>query len=406
MTFFISKKFLQEKKKSQTFSLLSSITIIGIAIGVAALIITLSILQGFEKSIQEKLVNLDSHIQIVGFGELPLSQIEKNSEIITEVVGNELRELSKVISELTVVRFKNYTDGMLIRGVENNYFVNKQSLNIKEGSSESLFIENENNIVIGKILADRIQAKLGDKITIFALSGNEIPSSENPPIIEQFIISGIFESGVSKYDDSFAFISFNKAQTLFNFFGKISSYEIQLNNIEKVDSLANQLQEALRHPHFVKTFFDTNRQIFTWLELHKKPIPIVLGLIILVAVFNIISTLLMLILEKRTTIGTIKAMGGTNFLINKIFLLQGFVIAIVGTLLGNTIAFSLLIIQDTFNIISLPSAIYFISTVPISFDWKIYLMVSLISVALCLVSAIVPSWMASRTKIVNSLRFE
>lgn len=410
LTFFLTKKFIQNRKNSRDFSLFSIITIIGIAIGVATLIITLSILNGFEKIITDKLTNLNSHIEVIGFSDNLLPNYQFNQLLIEKTLDGSFKNIYPTISKLSVVSHSNIKEGITLKGISNDYLKNNILLYKKEGNFifDTTSFLNKNKpyeIIIGKSLANKILAKLGDEITIFSLRKNEIPSENNFPIINKFKIIGIFESGMAKYDDAYAYINFDLAKNLFGLQNEISSFEIQLNNISKIDSLAEILQDNLRYPYYVRTVFQTNNNIFTWIELQKKPIPIVLGLIIIVAVFNIISTMLMLVLEKTNEIGILKSLGLKSKSIVKIFFFQGIFISFMGILLGNILAFVLSKIQLEFNIIKLPASVYFVSEVPLLLDINNFILVSGITFIIAILISIIPSSLASRINPITTLRF-
>ena len=211
---------------------------------------------------------------------------------------------------------------------------------------------------------------------------------------------------MAQYDDVYAYVDLNIARQLFGIGDKISGYNIKLNNISKIDSLSNLLQDNLRYPYYVRTIYKIHQNVFTWLELQKEPIPIVLGLIIIVAVFNIIGMLLMIVLEKTSDIGILKSLGATRKLISKIFVLQGVYLAAVGILVGNALALVISMLQKYFNVISLPGEIYFISSVPITFEWQNYLIVSAIAFCLSILASFIPSLIASKVRPLSAIRFE
>ncbi len=265
--------------------------------------------------------------------------------------------------------------------------------------------DDEKTIVIGKKLADKLFVKVGDKLTVFSLKNDQIPSPENLPNIDKFEVAGIFESGMAKYDDSYAYVSLKSAQELFGIGNNITGYDIKLGNISKIDSLTRHLGKQLRYPHSVRSIYQVHRNIFTWIELQKEPIPIVLALIILVAVFNIIGTLLMIVLEKTNAVGTLKSLGAKRRQVVFVFLLQGIVLAIAGIIFGNILAVILMEIQLKFNVITLPSSVYFMSTVPLMLSFNIILLVSLVTFLLCISASVIPAVIASKIKPLDSLRF-
>ena len=400
---FISKKFTLSKKDSRFITLISSISIVGICMGVATLIIALSILEGFEETIRKKIIDFDSHIQISSYQTL-LPNYRRIMPNIRDMLNPFIEDISPYASNLAIISSKFVQEGVNIKGI----LPENKSLKLKENIilGEYSFASDKNPaIIIGKKLADKIFATVGEEVTIFALNKNQIPSLDNLPNIQKFVVTGIFESGMAEYDDLNAYTNIEEAQSLFNFGDNITGYDIKLNNISKIDSLTTLLSKDLRYPHSVRSIYQKHRNIFTWIELQKKPIPIVLGLIIIVAVFNIIGSLLMIVLEKTNAIGILKSLGAMNRHISRIFVYQGIFLAMIGIILGNILAYSLMSLQLRYNIISLPSSVYFTSTVPIILTSKIFIGVSLITLILCLTASFIPSYIASRVKPLSSLRF-
>lgn len=400
---FISKKFTLSKKDSRFITLISSVTVVGITLGVTALIIALSILDGFEATIQEKIIGFDSHIQIDSYQTI-LPNYKRVLPNIQKILNPYVEEVNPYVSNLAIISSKYLQEGVSVKGI----LTDNKSLKLREkivAGNYTFSLYNNPAMIIGKKLADKLFVSVGDVVTIFALNKNQIPSPENLPNIQKFAVSGIFESGMAEYDDVYAYTDLKTAQILFNIGDNVSGYDIKLNDISRIDSLTTVLSKNLRYPHSVRSIFQKHRNIFTWIELQKKPIPIVLGLIILVAVFNIIGSLLMIVLEKTNAVGILKSLGALNSHISKIFVYQGFFLALIGILSGNLLAYILMSLQLKYNIISLPSSVYFTSTVPIILSSKIFIGVSIFTMLLCLTASFIPSYIASRIKPISSLRF-
>lgn len=401
--FYIAKKYTLSKKDSKFITFISTISIIGIALGVATLIIALSILKGFQNTITQKVVDFDSHIKITSYqNALPQYKIEllKIKRSLSPYLGS----IVPFASNLGIIGSKRMKEGVNIKGI----FSQDNSISIKKdiiAGNFDLADGDSPTIVIGKKLADKLYVKVGDSVTLFALNNNKIPSMENPPMIMKFKVSGIFESGMAEYDDLNAYINLKSAQSLFNIGDNINGFDIKLNNVSKIDSLTYYLSKHLGYPYRVRSIYQIHRNIFTWIELQKKPIPIVLGLIIIVAVFNIIGTLLMIVLEKSNAIGTLKSLGANKKQIITIFVYQGFFLGVIGILIGNILAYLLMILQLKLNIITLPSSVYFMSTVPISLSLFTFLLVSIITLLLCLAASFIPSYIASKIQPTSMLRF-
>lgn len=403
---FIANKYVRSKRDSKFISLISVISIIGIALGVTVVIIALTVLNGFEHAVSEKIVKLNSHIYISAFGKRDLPEYKNVMGEIKEELGNNLESVSPFASKYGVLKSKRLSEGIEIIGLDPKQNNNQIESYIQSGKFDLGYSSEFPNLLVGKKLADKLFINVGDKVTIFGLRKNQPPSVQNPPLIQQFIVSGIYESGMAQYDDVNIYTSLQVVQEMFEMENEVSGYNIRLNNISKVDSLADHLSEFLGYPYYVRTIFKVHQNIFTWLELQKAPIPLVLGLIIIVAVFNIVGTLLMIVLEKTNAIGILKSLGAKRKQIIKVFLYQGVYLSLIGIISGNLLALTLSIIQRDFDIISLPSSVYFISKVPIFIEWQTYLLISVITFLLCMLASFIPSMIAAKINPISALRFD
>ncbi|GMU87480.1 MAG: permease [Ignavibacteriales bacterium] len=387
-------------------SLFSTIVIAGIALGVTTLIIALSVLSGFESTLREKLISLDSHIQITGFSDRQLPDTSRNMSIIKNIAGEKLEAIYPVISNAGIAGKGKLKEGIIIRGVQEDYLPGKINLQVSSGDFNLTGGELP-AAVVGKTVADKLFIKPGDNIILF-LPEKGLTSTLSPEniAIQRFRVSGIFESGMAKYDDNFIYINISTAAGLLGFENSVSSYELKLNTIAGIDTLVNNLQDNLDYPHYVRSVFDINQALLTWIDLQKKPIPIVLGLIILVAAFNIISAILVLILSKVNSIGTLRVLGMKRSDIVTMFLLKGLLLGSGGIAIGNLLALLLSLIQLQFNIITLPASVYFVSKVPLSIEPFNYLITSGIAFVLVLMISVVPAFLAASIRPVQSVRFD
>lgn len=405
ISIYLAKRYIKSKKNSRFISTISFITILGIAIGVCVVIIALTVLDGFQKTITEKIINLNYHIKITAFGNRNLPNPNEVIPFIKNQFSNEIIRIEPFISKLAIIKSKKVTEGITITGLKEEAlhfnlkkYIIEGTINITEDDSQK--------IILGKKLSEKLLVKLNDKVTIFSLKQDQIPSPENPPSIMQFTVAGIFESGMSEYDDMNAYVNYFTAQELFGMGGKISGYNIRIKNISKVDSLSDKLQEFLGYPYYVRTIFNVYQNIFTWLELQQEPIPIILGLIIFVAVFNIIGTLLIIVIERTNAIGILRSLGANRKLILKIFIVHGAYLTLIGIVLGNFLAYILSIIQERFNIISLPEKIYFVTKVPLYITIDNYLLISIITAAISLIASLLPAYVASKIQPISAIRFD
>jgi lipoprotein-releasing system permease protein len=406
ITLFITKRFTGSRKNSRLISIISTVTITGIAIGVATLIITLSVLSGFDKTLTEKIINFNSHIQITSFSNRQLGGYETIRPVLLEKMKPYVTGISPFAAQLSIIKSKKYTEGVTVKGILTEFDVSKLNKYIKQGKYNLSYRKLFPPIIIGQKLAEKLFLNVGDIVTIFTLRNNKIPSPENPPGIKQFTVEGIFESGMSEYDDLLVYINLNNARELFGMDDKVNGYDITVNNISKIDSLSESLNDYLGYPYFVRTIYKIYQSIFTWIDLQKRLIPISLTLIVVVAAFNIIGTLLMIVLEKGSEIGILKSLGARKKQIISIFLFQGIYLAIIGIIIGNILAFVLSFLQLKFEIISLPPSVYFMSKAPIEIDLLNYLIVSAAALILCILSSFIPSYIASKINPISALRFE
>lgn len=400
--FFIFRRFISSNRNSRFLNLISGIAVSGIALGVATLIIALSVISGFEKTLTLKLTDIDSHIKVFSFDK-DLPQINNALLVIDSICNPFIDYSSPFLSKLALISYKNRKDGVTIKGIINQKYLDRIKQNIIEGS----FDLNENNkLILGKTLAQKLLLRVGDSVTLFALKNDKIPSPDNLPNIEKFKVTAIFESGIAEYDASIAFTDISSAQNLFSRPNSFNGVDIKLNDISKADSLTLLIRKQLRYPYYARSVFELHKNIFTWISLQKKPIPIVLGLIIIVAVFNIVGTLLLMVIERTHEVGILKSFGTKKRQIVQIFLLQGFYLAFIGTLAGNLLAIILMEIQTKFNIIKVPTSVYFVTKVPFDFSFEIFLVVSVITLLLALLASLIPSIISSKINPVPALRFD
>ena len=403
---FVASKYIRNKGDKKFISLISLITILGIALGVAILIITLSILDGFEATVTEKIVDFNSHIKITAFGNRNLSKSDNTLNNVNEIIGSDVKSISPFLSKLSIIKSKSRSEGITLIGVNNKTRNIELEKFVKSGSLNNLEDPSIPSIALGAKLVDKLFVSLGDTITIFSLMNDQIPSPTNPPAIVQFKIGALFESGMKEYDDLYAYMDLDLMRKTFSLDEVISGFNVRINDISKADSLSNILQENLRYPHYVRSVFALHRNIFTWLELQRKPIPLILALIIIVAVFNIVGTLLINVLEKTKEIGILKSLGAKRFTILKVFTVQGLFLAFIGILLGNLLAFIISFVQMEYKIISIPESVYYLAEVPIDINMFNYLLISIIAFVLCMAASLIPSFIASKVKPVSAMRFE
>lgn len=401
-TTLIASRYFRSRQNDGFISFVTFIAILGVTLGTATLIIALAVLGGFEKEITEKVVGFTSHVQVLGFQNQPLTNYERHTREIENNIPN-VRSVSPFVSREALIRSREGVDGIFLKGIDplkdnsstSKYLVDgKYDMDRTQGSLPKL--------VIGRKLAARLALGIGDRATVFGI-GRLVEQGQLR--VMQFQVSGIYESGMAEYDDVYAFTSLADAQTLFQMGNAVSGYDVMLTRMDSAAVASDRIQELLRYPHYARTVYENYRNLFSWIELQKQPVPIILGLIIIVATVNIIGTLLMMVLGKTRDLGILMSLGASRWGIAGIFLKQGAVIAIAGTVFGDLLAFLVCSAQLEYRFFSLPSDIYFMTSVPILMNFWHYAVVSGISVGMCLISALIPARLASRMNPVTAIRF-
>jgi lipoprotein-releasing system permease protein len=407
--FFIAKRFLQASRKQRFLSFINAFAILGITIGTAALIITLAIVYGFEKELKEKIIGFTSHIQVTGFQNKPLEHFDETSKKILSNVSN-VKSIFPFASKEVLIRSKENIEGVILKGVSQEQAVSFVDKYLREVSSQksvvSSFESQTSNlkpqIILGKKLANKLNVNTGDKVVVF-----DVPNIRDAiqPRVKQFIVAGLYETGMSEYDDVIAFTDLTSAQKLFSIKNAVSGFDVFVTDINKIDETKTAIRTLAGYPHYPQTVFELYHNLFSWLELQKKPIPIFIGLIAIVATVNIIGTLLMFVVERTKEIGILKSLGASNKEISKIFLTHGMFIGIVGTIVGNILGLSYCLLEQKFHFFTLNADVYFMRTVPILLRWENFLIVNLCVLLLCFLASLIPSRAISKVNVVETLRF-
>jgi len=401
-TGFIAARYMRSGRNAGFVSFITAIGTLGVMLGTATLIIALAVLGGFEREITEKVIGFTSHVQVIAFQNLPLKNFEENARMIRDS-SPLVTSVSPYVAREALIRSKEGVDGILLKGIDPAHDNSTTRRYIVSGVYQ---LDREQGavarLVIGRKLALRLGLSVGDKAVVFGIGRF---AETRQARVMQFLVTGIYESGMAEYDDVYAFTDLADAQTLFQMPNAVSGYDILLSHPDSAEVVADAIPDLLGYPHHARTVYQSYRNLFSWIELQKKPVPIILGLIIVVATVNIIGTLLMMVLDKTREVGILSSMGATRWEITRIFLRQGFTIAVTGTALGDALAFGLCYAQLRLKFFSLPSDIYFMSSVPILLKPEYFILVSLLAVGLSMASALVPARLASRLRPVDAIRF-
>ena len=402
----ITFRYLKTRKKDGFLNVISIFSFIGISLGVAVLIIVMSVMNGFRTELINKIVGFNAHVTVKPY-DTPIN-IEKLNNNTLKLISNDL--IFSNIGEAIVIN-KDYTKGIVLRGYNNQDF-SKLDI-VKKGN----FIGNSKNLIknyisIGKELSFDLNLEVGDKISIMSSAGIQTIIG-NLPKQETFTINSIFDSGLTDFDKNIAFINLNTLESFFNFEKKDRNLEIYLKNPSNIETIKPKVQEIFNN-EFVYTWSDMNSSLFSALKVERNVMFIILSLIIIVAAFNIISGLTILVKNKTREIAILKSIGVLNKSITKIFFLVGIIIGTSATLFGIFLGvmFSLYIenlrsfLSNIFNISLFPEEIYFLSTMPSEINPSSIFVISICSIIITILVSIFPAIKASKLDPVKALKYE
>ena len=402
---FIAMRYLRSRKRQSGLSFQTAISIGGVAVGVMALIIVLSVMSGFHEDLQRKILGVNAHIVVLDYK----GTIDSPAAVIDKIKGDkEVVSASPFVLGQVMVSSGSKGQGVYLRGVDPALEADTTVIarHLKEGNLNDLNREDGlPGIILGKELADRLGVFQNDVVTILSPTG-EIGPLGMLPKLKKFKLVGIFEVGMFEYDSNLVLVSMKAAQDFFGMGQAVTGIEVKISDIYRATDVREKIQQVLGFPYLVKDWMQMNRNLFSALRLEKFAMFIILVLIILVASFNIVSTLIMNVIEKQREIAILKAMGATNRGIMSVFMIQGFLIGFIGTLIGLTGGYALSYILNTYQIIKLPADIYYLSHLPVKVHLSDFIAVSVSAIVISFLSTIYPAWQAARLNPVEPLRYE
>jgi lipoprotein-releasing system permease protein len=404
---FISLRYLKAKRKQVFISIITILSMAGVALGVMALIIVLSVMSGFEEDLKKKILGTNAHLVVLqqGSGMRDYREILKKVE---EVRG--VRAATPFIFTQAMLSSDNNVHGIVLRGIDPSTagkVINIENT-LKKGSMANLQKadgEGQPGIFIGKELAQTLGVMLDDTVVVVSPLGALGPLGTGPPM-KKFRVSGIFDSGMYEYDTSMAYISLSSAQKFLGMGDAVTGLEVKVEDIYSVKKIGDRIRKDLGFPFWTKDWMQMNRSLFAALKLERTVMFIILVLIVLVAAFGIVSTLIMVVMEKNKDIAILKSMGATARSIMRIFITQGLIIGIVGTLFGLLGGYGVCTLLAKYQFIALPSDIYYISRLPVKMDILDFVLVALSAMAISFIATLYPSWQAARLDPAESLRYE
>ena len=425
---FIAKKHLTKRSYSGFISFNFAISILGVAVGVMALIVVLSVMSGFDRELKVKMVGVQPHIileQVGGIDDWAKTKAELESFHLADI-----QTIAPFVQGQAIIRSDTYATGVVVKGVDpasENVSFFKKNMHSGELNFDEMNITNKNwlgkeniktigRVVIGGELARLLNVSVGDLVSIIspAMDNKSIASVLKRPKSAPFIVSGVFHVGMNDFDSALALVGLNEGQKLYRLGSRVTGMSIRIRDVEFADDLKVKLQNHFDSTYVVRSWIDLNRNFFAALKVEKSVMAILLSLIVIVAAFNIVSSLTMVVMEKTRDIGVLRSLGATSGAISRIFLLEGFLIGIMGVILGGilglTLAFRLNPVADWIErwtgLSVFPKDIYFFDQIPVNVNLNDVWLIITAALVMSVFAGLYPAYQAARLKPVEALRYE
>lgn len=406
----IAWRYLGAQRKSLFVSLIGIFSMLGVSIGVFALIVALSAVNGFEEEVTAQMIGKDAHFEMYAYRGDP---VENYEELARKVVEND----SEVVASAPFIIYKvgisskKVNDGVVLYGIDTERSAKVVNLSEKIVSGayslDSLpdaMGERRAAAILGVSLANRLRVLVGDKIVIQTFQSSDM-SSGGPKILS-CVVSGIFETGMYEYDGNIVYIGIPEAQKLLGMGDAVSGIQFRVKDQWKADASVERAGEAVGYPYYFIDWKTKNITLLKWMNYEKFIVAAIICLIILVAAFNIISSLIMVVTDKTREIGILRSMGLSKFGVMRVFMLMGSFIGIGGTVLGGTTGLALCALQQHYHFITLPGDVYVLPYFPVLIDPVDVVVVFLVGILLCTLSTLLPAWKASKLDPVGAIHHE
>jgi lipoprotein-releasing system permease protein len=404
--FFVAKRYLFSKRKLNFITVISLISVLGVTIGVAAMIIVLSVFNGFQNRVTSLLVGFDPHIRIEATDSKKITDIDDLSQKLT---ANNIKYFAPFTLNKAMLATSAQNKVIFIKGVDED--ATAKATGIRNAMAYGEFnLSNSSGmpgIILGLSLADQLKSEIGDTVTVISPVGLEYALTQFvEPITKQFIVTGIYDSENKEYDSKYAYISLTDASDLFRTYGTYNGVDIRLNDINQSEEVKQKLISALGNEFTVSTWYDLHSDFYSILKIERWTAFIILSLIIVVATFNILGSLTMTVIEKKRDIGILRAMGATSQTITKIFMFEGIAVGLIGMIAGTILGLGITLAQKHFELYKISSSIYKIRALPVELSAIDFIAVPIAALFLCYVASLYPAKRAAKLNPVESIRWE
>jgi lipoprotein-releasing system permease protein len=405
---FIGSRYLKSKRKQAFISLITLISVGGVALGVAALIVVTSVMTGFTKQLTDKILGVYSHLVVLKEGD-PFIEYPEVMDQMGRIPGV-VASTPFIQTQVMLSGAGGEMTGAVLRGVD--VATAPAVISIKhdmvKGSFDDLQRPEDQapGVILGTELAKKLDVAVGDELIMLSPMGGDVSPLGMTPKMKHFTVVGIFDSGMFEYNGTFAYISLGAAQSFLEVPGAVTGIEVRLADVYKAKDIGRLIRATLSFSYYVLDWMDMNRNLFAALALQKATLFLILTLIIFVAAFNIASTLIMVVMEKNKDIAILTAMGATRGGIMRIFLFEGFVVGAFGTMIGLGLGLLMCRLLEHYQFIDLDPKIYYFTTLPVQVVASDVAVIIGASLAICLASAVYPAWRASRMDPLDAIRYE
>ncbi len=399
----IALRYMRARRREMFISVITWISVGGVAVGVTALIVVLSVMTGFERDLRDKILGTNAHLVVypVGGRMAGYDAVARKIETVRGVEAATPFVMSQVM-----LMTRGSVQGAVLRGIDPASASRATDLArfVVEGSLAALS-EGPDRLIIGREMARNLGILVGDVVQVVSPAGGLTPMGVIPRT-RAFRVAGTFASGMYDYDTSILLTSVATAQDFLRMGRSVSGVEVRVDDVYQAREIARTLEGVLGPGYWARDWMAMNRNLFSALKLEKRVMFVILALIVVVAAFNIASTLIMVVIEKGREIGILKSMGATNRSIRRIFVLEGLVIGGLGTGLGLLGGWGLCALLERYPIIDIPGDVYYFDTLPVVMEPSVFALVGVSAVVLCFLATLYPSWQAARLDPVESLRYE
>ncbi|HMK34191.1 MAG TPA: lipoprotein-releasing ABC transporter permease subunit [Desulfomonilaceae bacterium] len=403
----VGLRYMKAKRKQAFISVISAFSVLGVMLGVMTLIIVLGVMNGFERDLKEKILGTVSHLVVMSHSSRMVTGWTQLMDRIKVFDG--VKATTPYVYGQAMLSTRGKVRGIIVRGIDPATASKVISLGryLQSGSIADLSSDSEGpaGIIIGKELAVLNSLRTGDVVQLISPQGKRTPIGALPRV-QNFKVVGIFKSGMYEFDANLVYMDLTQSQKFFEMGDGVTGIEVNLKDVYAAPKLGVRIESSLGTPFWTRTWSDMYRNLFSALKLERIAMFVILTFIVLVAAFNIIISLIMLVMEKSRDIAILKALGATSNRIMRIFIVQGMVVGVVGTFLGaiGGIVGSALLAR--YDIIELPPEIYTISTLPVAIEAADVVVICAVALTICFLATLYPSFRAARLEPVEALRYE